>query len=60
MGSNPTFPTTSFMNLFKIDKEAFDKSIVLARKRNVPEKNIIKNKEDIDLYFKGGNINGKK
>ena len=44
----------------KMYKEAFDKSVVLARKRNVPEKNILKNKEEIDLYFKGENINGKK
>lgn len=27
MGSNPTFPTILFMNLFWIDKEAFDKRI---------------------------------
>ena len=44
----------------KMYKEAFDKSVILARKRNVPEKNILKNKEEIDLYFKGENINGKK
>ena len=41
-------------------KEAFDKSVVLARKRNVPEEEILKNKEEIDLYFKGENINAKK
>ena len=41
-------------------KEAFDKSVVLARKRKVPEKNILKNKEEIDLYFKGENTNGKR
>ena len=53
----------SFINELKnsnMYKEAFDKSVVLARKRKVPEKNILKNKEEIDLYFKGENTNGKK
>ena len=35
-------------------KEFFDKSIKLARMRNVPENKIRKTKEDIDSYFRGG------
>ena len=34
-------------------KEAFSKSVKLARLRNVPESNILKNKADIDSYFMG-------
>lgn len=34
-------------------KEVFDKSIKLARMRNVPENKIRKIKEDIDSYFRG-------
>lgn len=41
-------------------EEAFSKSIVLARKRGVPEQKILKNKEEIDLYFKGDKENEKK
>lgn len=33
---------------------AFKKSIELAEKRNVPEKNKLNNKEEIDAYFSGG------
>lgn len=36
-------------------KEAFEKTILLAEKRNVPNGNILRNKTDIDNYFKGGN-----
>lgn len=34
--------------------EAFHKSAMLARKRNVPENEILATKSDIDLYFCGG------
>ncbi len=33
--------------------QAFDKTIFLAEKRNVPKDEILKNKADIDSYFKG-------
>ena len=33
--------------------EAFEKSVELARLRNVPEKKILKSKADIDRYFRG-------
>lgn len=32
-------------------KDAFEKSVQLAEKRNVPQKNILKSKSDIDNYF---------
>lgn len=35
-------------------KQAFEKTILLAEKRNVPDEDILKSKEDIDRYFKGG------
>lgn len=34
--------------------EAFEKTVKLAEKRNVPENKILKNKADIDSYFLGG------
>ena len=34
--------------------EAFQKSVILAEKRNVPSNKILKSKADIDKYFKGG------
>ena len=34
--------------------QAFEKSVELAKKRNVPDKEILKNKSDIDSYFMGG------
>lgn len=34
--------------------QAFEKSVVLAEKRNVPKDEILRNKTDIDSYFKGG------
>lgn len=37
-------------------KEAFDKSIRLAKLRNVPESSILKTKADIDSYFRGGSL----
>ena len=36
--------------------QAFDKSVRLAKKRNVPEDEMLKNKADIDSYFKGDNV----
>ena len=36
-------------------KTAFVKSIELAKKRNVPDDEILKSKADIDAYFAGGN-----
>ena len=33
---------------------AFEKSTLLAEKRNVPKEQILRNKADIDFYFKGG------
>ncbi|WP_262122521.1 hypothetical protein [Anaerococcus sp. Marseille-Q5996] len=35
--------------------KAFEKSVLLAEKRNVPESQILRNKADIDSYFKEGN-----
>lgn len=35
-------------------QQAFDKSIILAEKRNVPKDKILRTKEDIDSYFRGG------
>ena len=35
-------------------KQAFEKTILLAEKRNVPEEEIVRNKADIDTYFRGG------
>ena len=35
--------------------KAFEKSTLLAEKRNVPKDQILRNKADIDSYFKGGN-----
>ena len=42
--------------------KAFEKSTLLAEKRNVPKDQILRNKADIDSYFKGGNaqMKGKK
>lgn len=37
-------------------KKAFQKTILLAEKRSVPEDKILRNKSDIDAYFKGGNM----
>ena len=34
--------------------KAFEKSVILAEKRNVPKDEILRNKTDIDSYFKGG------
>ena len=34
--------------------DAFQKSVQLAKLRNVPDQNIMKSKEDFDLYFRGG------
>ena len=33
--------------------QAFEKSVILAEKRNVPKDEILRNKADIDSYFKG-------
>lgn len=35
--------------------EAFEKSVLLAEKRNVPKNQILRNKSDINAYFKEGN-----
>ena len=35
--------------------QAFEKTVALAEKRNVPQDRILKSKKDIDNYFKGGN-----
>ncbi len=39
-------------------KQAFEKSALLAAKRNVPEKDILRTKSDIDNYFRRGTENG--
>ena len=47
----------SFVDDFKASglyKESFEKSVLLAQKRNVPESKIIKSKAEIDAYFQGG------
>lgn len=36
--------------------QAFEKTVALAKIRNVPEGKILKSKSDIDFYFKGGNV----
>ena len=36
-------------------KQAFEKTVLLAEKRNVSEEDILRNKADIDAYFKGDN-----
>ena len=38
----------------KMYVKAFEKSVLLAEKRNVPGERILRNKDDIDSYFKGG------
>ena len=37
-------------------RQAFEKTVLLAEKRNVPKKDILRNKSDIDAYFRGGNV----
>ena len=37
-------------------KQAFQKTVLLAEKRSVPEDKILRNKLDIDTYFRGGNV----
>lgn len=37
-------------------KQAFEKTALLAEKRNVPKEDILRNKSDIDAYFRGGNV----
>ena len=37
--------------------QAFEKSVILAEKRNVPKEEILRNKADIDSYFKGARKN---
>ena len=37
-------------------KQAFHKTVLLAEKRSVPEDKILRNKSDIDAYFRGGNV----
>lgn len=47
-----------FVNDFEnsdLYKSAFEKTVLLAEKRNVPEGKILRNKSDIDSYFMGGN-----
>ena len=36
-------------------KSEFERSIIHARKSGVPEQHILKSKEEIDDFFKGGN-----
>lgn len=46
-----------FVNDFKksdLYVEAFEKTVTLAEKRNVPENKILRDKAEIDLYFLGG------
>ena len=38
-------------------KQAFEKTVLLAEKRSVPEEKILRNKADIDAYFRGGMLN---
>lgn len=48
-----------FMQEFKesdMYMQAFEKSVLLAKKRKVPEKEILKNKAAIDSFFKGGSV----
>ncbi len=35
--------------------QAFEKSVLLAKKRNVSGDDLLKDKPDIDFYFMGGN-----
>lgn len=37
-------------------KESFEKTVLLAKKRNVPEDEAIKSKAEIDAYFQGGSL----
>ena len=37
-------------------RQAFEKTVLLAEKRNVPKEDILRNKSDIDAYFRGGNV----
>lgn len=37
-------------------KQAFEKTVLLAQKRNVPKEKILMNKADIDNYFNGGKV----
>lgn len=37
-------------------KESFEKTVLLAKKRNVPEDETIKSKVEIDAYFQGGSL----
>lgn len=37
-------------------RQAFEKTVLLAKKRNVPKEDILRNKSDIDAYFRGGNV----
>lgn len=49
----------TFVNDFQssgLYKEAFAKSIQLAKMRNVPEKKVVKSKAEIDSYFRGGSL----
>lgn len=36
-------------------KQAFEKTVLLAEKRNVPQEDMVRNKAEIDAYFRGGN-----
>ena len=38
--------------------QGFEKTVTLARKRNVPKDEILSNKAEIDNYFMGDNKNG--
>ena len=37
-------------------KESFEKTVLLAKKRNVPDDESIKSKAEIDAYFQGGSL----
>lgn len=41
----------------KAYKQAFEKTVLLAEKRNVPDEKILKSKADIDSYFMGSGVN---
>lgn len=49
----------TFVDEFKksgMYRQAFEKTVLLAEKRNVPKEDILRNKSDIDAYFRGGNV----
>lgn len=45
---------TEELEVSEMYEKAFQKSVLLAEKRNVPDEKILRNKADIDSYFRGG------